>query len=177
VRRSGRQLWAYVDQIIATRASLEVASILAVTTVTAQNLNAGLTDAPYGHLTRSSSFAVGAAAWTAVPWTTQTENGGITWAAGSPTRIPVPVSGLYDLHASVEWGAVGGFARYLAYRINGGTQVRISMNTSPNAEVNASTFVRLLAGQYLEVLVYSSSADSLIVSDGLPRVQLLWVRR
>ena len=145
--------------------------------LTAPNIAAGQFDAPLARVVRTTAQATVAGAWTPISWTAATKLDGVGWAAGSPTRLTATYAGWYVLNASAEFSSAATNARYLAYRISGGAQVRIAMSNAPNAEVNATTEVYLTAGQYLEVLYYDSGAENIAVSDGTPRATLRWVRR
>lgn len=179
--------WAYGDaasiRLSSDKSTSDTEIFLESTTVTSEgplfapNLAGGVADAPYVHVKRTATWTPTTGAWTPIPWTTEVEDSNGFWTVGTPTRLTAAIAGLYQLEVSVGSSVASAFVRYVGYRINGGTQVRIANNSGSLAEINAATFVRLTAGQYLEVLYYASAADTLFASDGLPRASLLWVRR
>ncbi len=123
-------------------------------------------------LTRSTpqSFSAGVASdmsWNAAP----TEIGKF-WNIANPTRITVPVTGLYRVSANVAWGAGTGGSREIFVRKNGtspapfgiGRDKRDQSASGGAKQAVSSMSISLTAGDYLELRCLSSVDDDVIAA-------------
>jgi hypothetical protein len=142
---------------------------------------------PRAVLTRSTNQAVASGAFTAVVWDNAFLNtggvaGGTLWsAATNPTRITVPLAGVYLVTASVVIdAAAGGTLRLAQLDANAGF-VFANASSAPSGAANwvrlcVSGLVSLAVASYVEFEIYQDSGGALNVRNGNPQpyIALEW---
>lgn len=105
---------------------------------------------------------------TAVSFQSTAWNVGTIWAIGSPTRVTIPTSGWYSVVVNAKWANNGTGRRSAGYRINGGATYWALQQTAANG-VDTTTgigYAELVAGDYLEIIVFQNSGGSLNLTGG-----------
>jgi hypothetical protein len=142
-------------------------------------LEAGSSATALVRVIRSTNQTIGNSAFTAVSWSSAPRNVNTLWAVGNPTRLTVPTGqgGLYFLQGGFIFAVNATGARQILVRLNGDSVngYRRSSNTNAVAgsfftEVAFSTYLELVAGDYVEVMAWQNSGGNLdlVAQDGSP---------
>jgi hypothetical protein len=132
-------------------------------------------------ITRSTHQSIVTATTTVITFDTVTEDVGGFWAAGQPTRLTIPTSGVYVVttHITFDQHATG--FRYVAFRLNGGSATVGHQKTQAHAvdglgypNLSTGTVRRFTAGDYLEIEVFQNSGGNLdcLSSSGNPLLSI-----
>lgn len=96
------------------------------------------------------------------------DNGALHSTTSDTGRLTAPVTGLYDIGASVDFAANSTGYRQIALRLNGATFIAAQMGNavaSPQAhQVQVSTQYHLTAGDYVEVRATQGSGGALNIT-------------
>jgi len=100
--------------------------------------------------------------------------------AANPTRITVPIAGIYNVTAAVKWRAGAGQHRFATIRKNGVAHDEAISQVAPvlasgqfTSQVVAGQ-LKLAAGDFLELFVFQDSGASLNTVNGLT-TQVVWM--
>jgi hypothetical protein len=102
------------------------------------------------------------------------------WDAGAPSRITIPEDGWYEFHAAFRLSGEASFntadARFFngRFRIDGlteadnlfGDDYHVTIGAASTGSVQAHGFRYLTAGQYVEVITYQNTGETLTVPQG-----------
>lgn len=115
--------------------------------------------------TTNQSISTGTA--TGIIWDTEDRDDDSYWAAGSPTRFTIPVTGWYFLSAYERWASQANGTRVLDFRVNGGS-ARMSQfaptNQFNDPAIATSMVAYLTAGDYVETVALQSSGSSVNIT-------------
>jgi len=102
--------------------------------------------------------------------------------ATNNSRLTAPVPGIYAVTAQFTWGgSAGSGSRFAGLMKNGSTLIARSQELPGDDDENITTQVRLVAGDYVEVLVLQTSGGSLnVAANGLaqqitPEFSMSWL--
>lgn len=114
----------------------------------------------------SSNQALGASGtYVPVSWSYEIADPFNMHTSDSPTRITVPVSGVYEVVGQLYVNETTGSAAGVRLRANGNTEVRgswtrVQPSAGPGAALQVATSAVLNAGNYLEVMVAPANSGS-----------------
>lgn len=141
--------------------------------------------APHARLTRGTDQAIANSAFTAVSWSSAVEDTATGWVlAPNPTRYTAARSGIYLVSAVVAWASDATGIREMDFRLNGSAASffdgqRAGSFASITFIQSAARTVRIVAGDYIEVVVWQSSGGSLNLQSSYhdsPRFEITWLR-
>jgi len=119
----------------------------------------------YGRASRSTDFSITTGStWEAIPWEVEDYDiAGYIDIAGNPTRFTAPVAGTYRFSASIIFNATDGSDNICGWHKNGSAvdwsdQLfgRGQPETNTWIAHSGSDIIELAAGDYVEVVVYST---------------------
>ena len=120
------------------------------------------TAAAYCQLSMPSAVSLSNVTATVLSPTTETYDTASMYSAGAPTRVTIPLSGIYLVTAVIEWGADDTGNRRLFLRSGGSLYLEWDYNFSGNGREQSIASTRYFAsGEYLEVLGYQNSGGAL----------------
>lgn len=123
---------------------------------------------PIARLTRTGSVqSIPNGTWptgTAITFDTATVDNYSGWSGGSPTRYTFPRSGLYYVYGMVSYSGNATGTRAAGLRVNaaaftnwGGHDMPSSTGTAPAHRVAVARQLRVVAGDYVELMAFQSS--------------------
>lgn len=133
----------------------------------------------------SATQAVASGGLTAVIFTSAPRNPNTMWAGGNPSRITIPSgqTGLYQITGLIVWEVNATGSRSAIIRTNGSSATDIRCGApwagsgSVFTETPVSTYLELNAGDYIEMLGFSSGAAVNMTTTGSAGIQFIVVRR
>ena len=114
---------------------------------------------PMVRVNRTNSLTIAASGVpTAVTWETEIFDTDAMWAIGQPSRLVVPLQGIYLMGATVTWGQLSS-SREIFFMVNGATELErktihntLAFNGGCSFQylwyLNAGDYVELYAAQY-----------------------------
>jgi hypothetical protein len=119
-----------------------------------------LTKAVYGRVYRSTTHALASGAWTSVSWTgfagLYTASAGISWSAGTPTRLICADAGLYIVGAGFGLTGTASVVHCLLYR--GVSLVLAAETVTSPGYFSIFAIAEVSAGEYFEVQFLPNAA-------------------
>lgn len=146
----------------------------------------GLKALPFAVLRKTTNQSITSGVYTAVTWPTEdadTDNGHST--VTNTERYTAQVEGWYYLTATIAFSGTANGRRDAFFRLNGDTTHRYGWNTvTPTSMASGadicliiSTHLRLLVGDYVEVIGYQDSGSTLnlLTTNQDSRFEISWV--
>jgi len=138
---------------------------------------------PAARVTRSSAQAISDSQNTSLAFDQERyDTAGVHDNATNNSRLTAPVPGIYAVTAQFPWGgSAGSGSRFAGLMKNGSTLIARSQELPGDDDENITTQVRLVAGDYVEVLVLQTSGGSLnVAANGLaqqitPEFSMSWL--
>lgn len=136
--------------------------VRANTDATAQRLNPVL---PQARVYNSVNIGIPDSTGTALTFDSERyDNGDLHSTSVNTSRLTAPVTGLYSMGASIEWGINAVGIRQLLLRRNAGAFIVADLRAAVSAiQQSVHTEYRLAAGDYVEVVVVQTSGGALNV--------------
>lgn len=134
------------------------------TDATAQRLNPVFPQA-HVHNSAAANNTLTTATLTKLTFDTEDWDEGALRAAGTPTRLTAPITGLYLISGWGFWESNSTGERYMDVLLNNTTLLRADRRTATtNSEQGVDVLYRLVAGDYVELrALQSSGANRTIV--------------
>jgi hypothetical protein len=125
-----------------------------------------LANPPRAKMARNAVLSLTANVWTVVPWDVTTYNPFGMWASGSPSRLTVATAGLYHVDCATIFGVTASVLRLGVGVYLNGAFVHQNLILGPGTTGAAvgpafSADVQCAVGDYLEMFVYSTIANTL----------------
>jgi len=102
---------------------------------------------------------------TTLSFSTVTFDQGAFWNIANPDRLTISIPGVYWIGGAVEFAANANGVRAIGIRLGGATIIAWSLIDNPGAapqpSMGISTLYPLVAGNYLEIIVYQNSGAPL----------------
>lgn len=117
---------------------------------------------------RSTAFTIANAATVYIPFTAVLYDSDNFWSSSTPTRLTLPVSGVWQVDAGFYFQTYAGTGTYrgLSIRLNGIIQATHGMHASTGwALLGVSCEVQATAGQWLEMEVWQESGVAITMQD------------
>lgn len=136
---------------------------------------------PAVRATNSMNESIPNASYTTLTFDTNAyDNAGMHSTSTNTSRLTAPISGVYDVTGSVVWAGSTTGDRFLYIRKNGSSDVAFSAVAiaAGYTSEEATTQVRLSAGDYLELQVYQGNGTALNIEnfgDYSPQFAMHWV--
>lgn len=132
------------------------------------NLRAAM---PQARVTNAGNVAINNVTTTAVTFDTETYDvGGVHSVAANTSRLTAPITGLYNIVATVIYAAHATGLRITWLRINGAVNIngdeRGNNGGGDAVIVSVPGHYRMLAGDYVEVTVFQNSGGALNILAG-----------
>jgi hypothetical protein len=138
---------------------------------------------PAARVTRSSAQGIPDSSNTSLAFDQERyDTAGVHDNATNNSRLTAPTPGIYAVTAQFTWGGSAGTgSRFAGLMKNGSTLIARSQELPGDDDENITTQVRLVAGDYVEVLVLQTSGGSLdVAANGLaqqitPEFSMSWL--
>lgn len=140
---------------------------------------------PGGRLVRNADFSVPTGAgFTPVPFDTESFDTGGLFDPGAPTRLTVPIAGVYALTGGARWAANATGVRSTFLRKNGASGAgflaggTVPDNGAEEARQSVATVARLQAGDFVELQVQQNTGGALnltAASTELTHLSAMWL--
>lgn len=120
---------------------------------------------PAARVSRSTAQSIGASSWTKLQWTTEDfDTDSMADVSGANTKLTVQTTGVYQISATVNFGAASGAQRYMRLLKNGNVVCYGSSapgTTAEHAHMVVTHLDSATAADYFEVEVLQATAGSL----------------
>jgi hypothetical protein len=133
---------------------------------------------PAVHLTRDADQTINNNVDTALAFTAERYDTAGMHDNTNDTRITIPITGIYELTAQVNWENMGLAGRELSVRRNGNIPLAHARTDSAPTTQQVTTQARLQAGDYVEAIVFQESGVQhkvIVAPEQSPEFSVTWL--